>query len=196
MSGRSSVVMKARELGVELDAGSPALKELIEEIKRLEFQGYEYEAADASFQLLIARALEKHREFFGFEGYRVIVERRGPAEPVISEATVKLRINGEIRHTVAEANGPVGALDKALRLALEPVFPQLREILLRDYKVRILESQQGAGARVRVLVETADGEELFGTVGAGENIIEASWQALKDALEFKLLRDEQRAARS
>ena len=88
------------------------------------------------------------------------------------------------------------ALDKALRLALEPVFPQLKEILLRDYKVRILESQQGAGARVRVLVETADGDELFGTVGAGENIIEASWQALKDALEFKLLRDEQRKSRT
>ncbi|MBK8475643.1 MAG: citramalate synthase [Opitutaceae bacterium] len=195
MSGRSSVVMKARELGVELEAGSPALKDLIEEIKKLEFQGYEYEAADASFQLLIAKALEKHREFFGFEGYRVIVERRGPNEPVISEATVKLRIGDELRHTVAESNGPIGALDKALRLALEPIFPQLKEILLRDYKVRILESQQGAGARVRVLVETADGEELFGTVGAGENIIEASWQALKDALEFKLLRDEQRKAK-
>jgi 2-isopropylmalate synthase len=195
MSGRSSVVMKARELGVELEANSTALKDLIEEIKNLEFQGYEYEAADASFQLLIAKALEKHREFFGFEGYRVIVERRGPNEPVISEATVKLRIGGEVRHTVAESNGPIGALDNALRLALEPVFPQLKEILLRDYKVRILESQQGAGARVRVLVETADGEELYGTVGAGENIIEASWQALKDALEFKLLRDEQRKAK-
>ena len=196
MSGRSSVVMKARELGVELAANSPALKELIDEIKKLEYQGYEYEAADASFQLLIAKALEKHREFFGFEGYRVIVERRGPNEPVISEATVKLRIGDEVRHTVAESDGPVGALDKALRLALEPVFPQLKEILLRDYKVRILESQQGAGARVRVLVETANGDdELFGTVGAGENIIEASWQALKDALEFKLLRDEQRKAK-
>lgn len=195
MSGRSSVVMKARELGVELEADSPALKELIDEIKRLEFLGYEYEAADASFQLLIAKALEKHREFFGFEGYRVIVERRGPGEPVMSEATVKLRVGDEVHHTVAESDGPVGALDKALRLALEPVFPQLREILLRDYKVRILESQQGAGARVRVLVETADGDELFGTVGAGENIIEASWQALKDALEFKLLRDEQRKSR-
>ncbi len=195
MSGRSSVVMKARELGVELEAGSPALKDLIDEIKNLEYQGYEYEAADASFQLLIAKALEKHREFFGFEGYRVIVERRGPNEPVVSEATVKLRVNGEIRHTVAESNGPIGALDNALRLALEPLFPQLKEVLLRDYKVRILESQQGAGARVRVLVETADGDELYGTVGAGENIIEASWQALKDALEFKLLSDEHRAAK-
>jgi 2-isopropylmalate synthase len=194
MSGRSSIVMKARELGVELEANSPALKELIDEVKRLEFEGYEYESADASFQLLIAKALEKHRDFFGFEGYRVIVERRGPNEPVISEATVKMRIGDEVRHTVAESNGPIGALDKALRLALEPVFPQLKEILLRDYKVRILESQQGAGARVRVLVETADGDELFGTVGAGENLIEASWQALKDAIEFKLLRDERRNA--
>lgn len=194
MAGKSSVVMKARELGVDLSADSPALKTLIEDVKQLEFQGYEYESADASFQLLIAKALKKHRDFCGFEGYRVIVERRGPNEPVLSEATVKLRVNGELRHTVAESEGPIGALDKALRLALEPVYPKLKELVLRDYKVRILESQQGAGARIRVLIESADGEQIFGTVGAGENVIEASWQALKDAIEYKLLRDEQRAA--
>jgi 2-isopropylmalate synthase len=194
MSGRSSIVMKAQELGVRLDPRSPQLTELIEELKRLEFQGYEYEAADASFQLLVAKWLERHREFFEFEGYRVIVERRGPDQPVVSEATVKLRVDGELHHTVAEGSGPVAALDHALRGALGRAYPQIKDIRLRDYKVRILESQQGADSRIRVLIETADGEEIWGTVGAGENLIEATWQALKDSVEFKLLRDERRAA--
>src|SRR5690606_22920225 len=127
MAGRSSVAMKARELGFELDEKAPEMKALIEQLKDLEFRGYEFEAADASLQLLIARTLGKTHEYFTVESYRVIVER-GPAGRLVAEATVKLNVNGESRHTVAECTGPVGALDKALRLALEPSYPQLKDV--------------------------------------------------------------------
>ncbi|MBC8012195.1 MAG: citramalate synthase, partial [Burkholderiales bacterium] len=185
MAGRSSVVMKAKELGFELDEKAPEVKALIEQLKELEFRGYEFEAADASLQLLIARTLGRVKEFFVVEGYRVIVER-GAAGQLIAEATVKLRVNGEPRHTVAECAGPVGALDKALRLALEPAYPQLKDVELRDYKVRILDGRSGANARTRVLIESGDGTRVWGTVGVSENIIEASWEALLDAMNHTL----------
>jgi 2-isopropylmalate synthase len=184
MAGRSSVVMKARELGFELDEKNPALKNLIEELKELEFRGYEFEAADASLRLLIARCLGQRRTLFEVEGYRVIVERRGAT--LVAEATVKLKVEGKIFNTVAEDTGPVGALDQALRLALEPTYPQLRAMTLRDYKVRILESAAGTGARTRVLIESGDGKSVWGTVGVSDNIIDASWEALRDSVEFML----------
>ncbi len=184
MAGRSSVVMKARQLGFELDEKNPALKNLIEELKALEFRGYEFEAADASLRLLIARCLGQRRAFFEVEGYRVIVERRGA--DLVAEATVKLKVNGTTFNTVAEDPGPVGALDKALRLALEKTYPQLRVMALRDYKVRILESAAGTGARTRVLIESGDGKSVWGTVGVSDNIIDASWEALRDSVEFML----------
>jgi 2-isopropylmalate synthase len=185
MAGRSSVVMKAKELGFDLDEKAPEVKALIEQLKDLEFRGYEFEAADASLRLLIARTLGKVREFFSVEGYRVIVER-GAAGQLVSEATVKLRVNGELRHTVAECAGPVGALDKALRLALEPAYPQLKDVELRDYKVRILDGRNGANARTRVLIESGSGNRVWGTVGVNENIIDASWEALLDAVNHTL----------
>ncbi|HWA88183.1 MAG TPA: citramalate synthase [Opitutus sp.] len=184
MAGRSSLALKAKELGIELDEKNPKMKGLIEELKEREFRGYEYEAADASFRLLVAKHLGEQRKFFDVENYRVIIERH--EGQLWSEATVKLTVNGESMHTVAEATGPIGALDKALRLALEKAYPQLREMSLRDYKVRILESSQGSGARTRVLIESGDGERIWGTVGVNDNIIDASWEALRESVEFKL----------
>ena len=185
MAGRSSVAMKARELGLELDEKSEAMKTLIEQLKELEFQGFEFEAADASLKLLIARSMGQAKTFFTVEGYRVMVEHRGGA--LMAEATVKLFVNGESVHTVAECVGPVGALDKALRLALDRAYPQLREMELQDYKVRILDSRLGANSRTRVLIESNDGSEIWGTVGVSDNIIDASWGALSDAVNYKLL---------
>ncbi|HEU5080827.1 MAG TPA: citramalate synthase [Opitutaceae bacterium] len=185
MAGRSSIAMKAKELGYELDEKSAEMKGLIDELKELEFRGYEFEAADASLKLLLAKWVGKRTTFFEVESYRVIIERHGGQ--LFSEATVKLKIDGKDYHTVAESSGPIGALDKALRLALEPVYPVLTATSLSDYKVRILDSKQGAGARTRVLIETTDGHEMWGTVGVSDNIIDASWEALSDAVEYKLL---------
>lgn len=188
MAGRSSLLLKARELGVELDRTADSTRTVIEQVKDLEFRGYEFEAADGSLQLLLAKSLGQHRDHFEFEGYRVIIERRAGENSLLSEATVKLRIDGQPVHTVAESTGPIGALDQALRLAIEKIYPEIRDVQLRDYKVRILESSQGASARTRVLIESGDGRETWGTVGVSENIIDASWQAIRDSVEFKLLR--------
>ena len=184
MAGRSSLALKAKEFGLELDEKRPEMKTLIEQLKEREFRGYEYEAADASFKLLVASALGERKSFFEVDSYRAIIERRG--EDLLAEATVKIKVNGESIYTVAECSGPVGALDKALRLALEKTYPQLRELVLRDYKVRILESGAGTNSRTRVLIESGDGRSVWGTVGVSDNIIDASWEALRDAVEFKL----------
>ncbi len=184
MAGRSSLVLKAKELGIVLDEKRPEMKGLIEELKEREFRGYEYEAADASFRLLLARHMGQQKTFFEVEGYRVIIERHGGE--LWAEATVKLKVNGVTVHTVAEENGPVGALDRALRLALEQTYPALRELKLRDYKVRILEGNSGAGSRTRVLIESGDGANIWGTVGVSDNIIDASWEALRESVEYKL----------
>ncbi len=185
LAGRTSLSLKARELGLELDEKRPEMKGLIEELKEREFRGYEYEAANASFKLLVAKSLGQKRSFFEVEGYRVIIEMHH--RELWAEATVKLRVNGLPVHTVAESTGPIGALDTALRLALEQTYPQLREMTLRDYKVRILDSSQGAGARTRVLIESGDGRSIWVTVGVSDNIIDASWEALREAVEYKLM---------
>lgn len=190
MSGRSSVMMKAKEIGVELDAKAPELKGFLQQLKELEFKGYEYEAADASFKLLLARFLKGKQEDFELIGYRCMVSHQSALGRVVSEATVQVRINGEIHHTVCEANGPVDALAHALGKAIAPVFPEISDIELIDYKVRILESQHGTDAIIRVQIETKDTKtgETWGTVGASDNIIEATWEALVDSVEYKLLR--------
>ena len=171
---------------MELDEKSPELKGLIEELKEREFRGYEYEAADASFKLLVARKLGQHKSLFDVEGYRVIVERHG--SDIWSEATVRVKVNGESIHTVAESSGPIGALDKALRLGLEKTFPQLRDMTLRDYKVRIVEGSHGTGAITRVLIESTGNDDSWSTIGVDENIIAASWRALEEAVTYCLLR--------
>jgi 2-isopropylmalate synthase len=185
MAGRSSLALKAKELGIELDEKRPEMKGLIDELKDREFRGYEYEAADASFRLLVAKHVGPAPSFFEVENYRVIIERHGSS--LWAEATVKLKVNGQSVHTVAEESGPVGALDKALRLALAKTYPRISEMSLRDYKVRILEGNQSTSSRTRVLIESGDGQQIWGTVGVSDNIIDASWEALNDAVTFHLM---------
>ena len=189
MSGRALVMMKARELGMDIDHKDPKIKEFLDELKEQEFRGYGYESADASFKLLLSKFLKKHKEHFKVLAYRVIVENDGLRGETTSEATLKLEINGNVEYTVAEAHGPVAALDIALRKALIKHYPQIKDIELKDFKVRIIDSGLATNAVTRVQVETGDGKELWGTVGASPNVIEASWEALKDGVEYKLQKD-------
>ncbi len=189
LSGRASVLMKAREVGFDLESGSPELKKFLQELKELEHRGYEYEAADASFKLLLHRFLKGWKAPFRLVGYRVASSRQIALGRTISEATVKLEVGGEEVHTVAESHGPVGALDHAIRKALEEAFPAIKQVRLIDYNVRILENRKGADATTRVFIESTDGDAIWGTVGASDNIIDASWQALKDSMEYVLMRE-------
>jgi 2-isopropylmalate synthase len=192
LAGKSNILWKAREYGIDIDQDTPDSRRILEELKALEDQGFQFEGAEASFELLIERALGRHRPYFDLDAYRVIVEeQRGDAGPV-AEATVRVRVKGMLEHTAAAGNGPVNALDHALRKALEEFYPGLREMRLLDYKVRILDESKGTGARTRVLITSGDGDETWGTVGVAENIIEASWHALVDSIEYKLRRDERR----
>ncbi len=187
MSGRASVMMKARDMGVDVDSKDARVGEFLDELKNLEFRGYEYEAADASFNLLLSKYLKNSEPHFKVRGYRVIVARDEIERVTKSEATVKLEIDGTIEHTVAEAHGPVAALDLALRKALVKKYPQIKDVDLTDFNVRIIDSAAGANAITRVKIESKDSNnKLWGTVGASDNIIVASWEALKDAVEYKL----------
>lgn len=191
MSGRSSILMKAHELGMEVDSKSPEMKGFLAELKQLEFRGYEYEAADASFRLLLRRFLEKKPDPFEVITYKVLDEYGDWKDDITAEATVKIKIGETVQHTVAEGTGPVGALDAALRRALEPHFPQIANVRLSDFKVRILDGSQAANAVTRVQIESTDTltHQRWGTVGASDDIIEASWEALKDAFAYKLMLD-------
>ena len=193
MSGRSSLMLKAKEIGVDVDVRSPELKRFLDELKKLEFKGYEYEAADASFKLLLNRFLRGKKDDFDLIGYRVMVSHQEVTGSIVSEATVQLQIGDEIHHTVAESSGPVGALDHALRKAIAPAFPEIMQVELIDYKVRILDTAHGADAIIRVLIESTDGNETWGTVGAGDNMIEATWRALVDSVEYKILLESEKS---
>jgi 2-isopropylmalate synthase len=185
MSGRSNVLAKAKELGFKLNTETPELKPILARIKELENQGFEFEAAEASLALLIQKQLE-HRELpFTVDGYHVSM--RGDGASSICEATVKIRVKNEFSHTVADGDGPVNALDGALRLGLSKFFPQLTKLKLTDYKVRIIDGLFGTAAKTRVLITTSDGKREWGTVGVSENIITASLQALADSMEYALM---------
>jgi 2-isopropylmalate synthase len=191
MAGRASVEIKGRQLGYDLSATGSAGR-VVERVKDLEARGYTFEAADASFELLLRDELAGERlRHFRVESWRVIVERRADAA-VVSEATVKLNAKGERIVATGEGNGPVNALDNALRLALERLYPELAMLELADYKVRILENSHGTGAVTRVLIESGDGtgapDGTWSTVGVDENIIAASWDALEEAVTYALLR--------
>jgi 2-isopropylmalate synthase len=188
LSGRSNLLSKAEQFGLDLGGRPEAVQELLARLKDLEARGYAYEGAEASFELLMRHALEGGRpRFFRLIGFRVIDEKRRDDEPSVAEATIILEgPNGEIEHTAAQGNGPVNALDGALRKALVKFYPEVEEVVLHDYKVRVLGGGQGTGAVVRVLVESGDRRQRWGTVGVSENVIEASWQALADAMDFKL----------
>jgi 2-isopropylmalate synthase len=192
LSGRANIVVKAKEFGLDLDGDSPVIKKVLENLKELEGQGYQYEGADASFELLIQRALKKRKKYFKLHGFRVIDEKKDDGEDAYSEATIMLEVGKVVEHTAAEGNGPVNALDKALRKALERFYPSLKDVRLLDFKVRVLAATAGTSARVRVLVESGDGTSKWGTVGVSENVVEASWQALVDSLEYKLFKDKKK----
>jgi 2-isopropylmalate synthase len=187
LAGRATVELKGRELGLDLSGHREALGRVVEQVKEREARGYAYEAAEASFELLLREEIEGRRTFFTLESWRVIVEQR-PGGEVISEATVKLVTTSERIVATAEGNGPVNALDRALRDALEKAYPGLADLELVDFKVRILEGSQGSGAVTRVLVETSDGHRRWDTIGVDENIIAASWEALADSVNYGLLR--------
>lgn len=186
-TGRSGLLAKVEEYGIELTKQNPKLKELLETLKELESQGYQYEGAEGSLELLMRKAVGRHKPSFELLGFRVIVEKRNSKEAPISEATVMVKVGDSIEHTAAVGVGPVNALDHALRKALEKFYPQLGEVTLLDYKVRVLTASRGTKSKVRVLLESGDHKEKWGTVGVSENIMEASWQALADSIEYKLL---------
>jgi len=195
LSGKSNILWKAQEYGIDLDKETPEARRILDTLKRLEDEGYQFEGAEASFELLMERALGNHRPYFELDGYRATVETRRDDAGPFAEATVRLRVKGISEHTAAAGNGPVNALDHALRKALEEFYPNLREMHLVDYKVRILDEASGTAAKTRVLITSGDGEETWGTVGVAHNIIDASWQALVDSVEYKLRRDERRGLR-
>jgi 2-isopropylmalate synthase len=187
VSGKSTIGEKAKEFGLDLKRKKGAAQEIMATMKDMEKKGYRYEGADASFELLMKKALGKRPKFFNLVGFRVIDEKREEKEPPYSEATVMIEVDGRVEHTAAEGEGPVNALDNALRKALEKFYPQLRSVRLVDYKVRVLSSGEGTGSHVRVLIQSGDGKREWSTVGVSYNIIEASWQALVDSVEYKLL---------
>jgi 2-isopropylmalate synthase len=188
LSGKSNVLYKAQERGLRIDKASPAAKIVVDKLKEMEHYGYQFEGADASFEILFDKLMHDSKEFFDLDGFRVITEKRAANEPY-SEAVIKLRVGDTEEHTAAEGVGPVSALDRALRKSLVTFFPCIRDIRLTDFKVRVLNSQSATDAKVRVLIESTDGHDTWGTVGVSENLIEASWQALVDSITYKLKKE-------
>jgi 2-isopropylmalate synthase len=193
LAGKSNILWKAREYGIDLDRDTPDSRRILDRLKALEDEGFQFEGAEASFELLMERALGRHRPCFELDAYRVIIEEQSAAGDPVAEATVRVRVKGMLEHTAAAGNGPVNALDHALRKALEEFYPSLKELRLLDYKVRILDESKGTAAKTRVLITSGDGADTWGTVGVADNIIEASWLALVDAVEYKLRLDERRS---
>jgi 2-isopropylmalate synthase len=193
LSGKSNIAEKLAEYGLEQD---PALlTRVLDRVQDLENEGYQFEAAEASFVLLVDRLAGRHQSGFENLGFHVSVS--GKADRLaLTEGTVKLKIGDAIEHTVSEGDGPVNALDGALRKALERHYPRLKEMHLVDYKVRVINARAGTAARVRVVIESTDHEAVWGTVGVSENVIEASWLALIDAFEYKLSKDSRSRAQA
>lgn len=187
LAGRTGILIKAKELELDLSKETPQTRKILGLIQDLEHQGYQFEAAGGSFELLMKRALGKYKRFFDLEDFRVIVEKRD--DRLVSEATIKVKVKGIEEHTAAEGDGPVNALDNAIRKALGEFYPTLAEMRLSDFKVRVLDAKAGTAAKVRVLIQSQDSKDTWGTVGVSENIIQASWQALVDSIEYKLLKD-------
>ncbi|MBU0952774.1 MAG: citramalate synthase [Elusimicrobia bacterium] len=189
LAGKSNVLAKMKELNLEVTNENDASGKIIDTVKKMELKGYQYEDADASFTILVDKSLGKYKPFFELKDFRVVVEKQAETGFMHSEAIIKLSVNGIVEHTVAEGDGPVNALDNALRKALEKFYPELKEVALSDFKVRIIDGKVGTRAITRVLIESRDKKESWGTIGVSENIIEASWQALTEAIEFKLLKE-------
>jgi 2-isopropylmalate synthase len=186
-AGLAVVLSKAGKSRIKLRKG-PEAKAIIARVKEMENEGYQFEGAEASFEILLKKFLGRHRRFFDLVGFRVIIENRGDGK-LISEATIKVKVNNVMENVVGEGDGPVNALDRALRKALTKFYPTLKSMHLSDFKVRVLDAKEGTAAKVRVLIESQDGKDSWSTVGVSENIIEASWEALVDSIDYKLLKD-------
>ncbi len=196
LSGASNVLYRVKQMGADYaNISRDAVKQILDEMKRRECEGYAFESADGSFQVLVQKALKQHKPFFELEAFKVIVEKRGATDLCTSEATIKVNVGGQIEHTVGEGLGPVEALDHALRKALSRFYPEIKDVVLTDFRVRILDPNEATAAVTRVIIESSDGKHQWGTVGVSPNIIEASWQALVDSVEFKLFADEHQKSR-
>ena len=187
LAGRSSISLKTMNNELKLEKGHPETASVLQKIKEMEHYGYQFEGAEGSFELLVLKMMKAHQPLFKLEGFRLIIEKRENGQ-LYSEATIKVRVGDVQVHTAAEGNGPVNALDNALRKALEGIYPALKKIKLIDFKVRVIDGVDGTGAQVRVLIESSDDHRSWGTVGVSPNVIEASWIALVDSLEYGLLR--------
>ncbi|WP_227764505.1 citramalate synthase [Zhaonella formicivorans] len=187
LAGASNLQYKAQELGMKLLNNKEQNRKIIQEIKRLEYEGYQFEGAEASLELFLKRATGEYQSSFSLESIKVLVEKRGGQE-MLTEAMIKLRVGERVVHTAAEGNGPVNALDNALRKALEECYPFLKEMHLSDYKVRVLDEKDATKAKVRVLIESRDTSGSWSTMGVSHNIIEASWQALVDSMDYAMMR--------
>jgi 2-isopropylmalate synthase len=186
LSGKSSVLAKFEKAKITQD--KKLARKILQRVQELENDGYQFETADASFDLLVKKVIGTYKPFFQLLKYYVTVEKRTTGE-MVNEATVKLQVGDQVQHVVGEGDGPVNALDAALRKALEGFYPTLIDMHLIDYKVRVVNARAGTAARVRVIIESRDRTSVWGTVGVSENIIDASWQALVDSAESKLNRD-------
>jgi len=192
LSGQSNIRTRLEELEIPLDKNAPETRRILARIKTAENEGYTYEAADASLELLIRDELGQTERLFELDGFRVIIEKRGHHAPVLTEATVRVRVGEDEMLMAADGDGPVNALDTALRKALSNFFPSLAEMALTDYKVRVIDAEHATAAKVRVLVESRDESGEWSTVGVSANLVEASWQALADSIDYKLMkRDKQ-----
>ena len=196
LSGQSNILFKAKQFGIPLEKTDPAVKDVLAKVKELESIGYEYAVAEASFELLLNQAIGRGKKYYTLLGFRVTDAKTTEENTPFSEATVMIQVGGEIEHTAATGDGPVNALDNALRKGLEIFYPSLKEMTLMDFKVRVLTPNQnlcpGTASRVRVLIESGDQHDRWVTVGVSENIVEASWQALVDSINYKLFKDDQR----
>ena len=188
-SGKSNILYKARELNIDLSKDDAAANDIVKIIKDLEDCGFQFEGADASLELLMKKSLGEHMRSFKLKGFRVNTERRSDDTDPMSEATIMIEVNGNIEHTAALGNGPVNALDIALRKALQKFYPRIKEVELLDYKVRVISSRSGTESVVRVLIESGDKKDHWYTVGVSSNILEASWMALVDSMDYKLYKD-------
>lgn len=193
VAGRSALLAKMKRIDATLDKDSAETKRILEHLKALEHEGYQFESAESSFHLLVCKLLGKYRPFFDLKEYKVIVSEPSP-NGINSSAMIKIAVDGQEEISAAEGDGPVNALDKAVRRALERFYPAIRAVKLTDYKVRVLDSDRASAARVRVLIESADQYESWTTVGVSTDIIDASWRALIDSIEYKLMRDQDRGA--
>jgi 2-isopropylmalate synthase len=188
LAGKMPIVLKAQKMNIQLDKNSPEAKAIMKELQDKEYAGYQFEGADASFELFMKRRLKLVEPFFHLDGFKVLTEKKLDGS-VVAGATVRLKVNGHDEMATVEGHGPVEVLDRALRSALRKFYPNVEHMHLSDYKVRVLDTKEAAAARVRVLIESQDEHDAWTTVGVHQNVIEASWEALVDSIEYKLLKD-------